>query len=105
MGHGMHDLAGHNAWATGQFLAFCRGLDGATLEATVPGTYCSITETLRHLIDSEMSYLFRLTSARPEGPWPFDEAVGLRARIRAARRLGLGTRPRYRADDAEGDDE
>src|SRR5687768_545812 len=61
MGHGLHDLAGHNAWATAQVLAFCRGLDGPTLDATVPGTYGTIIETLRHLIDAEASYLFRLT--------------------------------------------
>ena len=77
MGHGLHDLARHNVWATGQILAFCRGIDEATLDATVPGTYGTIIETLRHLIDSEMSYLFRLTGAWSERPWPFDEAVGL----------------------------
>jgi uncharacterized damage-inducible protein DinB len=77
MGHGLHDLAGHNAWATAQVLAFCRELDGSALEATVPGTYGTVIETLRHIVDTEMSYLFRLTGAWPERPWPFDEAVGL----------------------------
>lgn len=77
MGHGLHDLAKHNAWATGQTLAFCQGLDEPTLSSTVPGTYGTIIETLRHLIDSEASYLFRLTGAWSDYPWQRDEeAVG-----------------------------
>lgn len=77
MGHELHDLARHNAWATEQLLAFCQGLDAPTLHATAPGTYGTIAETLRHVINSETSYLFRLTGAWPEYPWPRDEAVGL----------------------------
>lgn len=77
MGNGWHDLAGHHAWANAQLLAYCRGLDEATLAATVPGTYGSIIETLRHLIDSEASYLYRLIGAWSAHPWREDEAVGL----------------------------
>jgi len=77
MGHGLHDLAGHNAWATTQVLAVCQDVDGSTLDATVPGSYGTIIATLRHLIDSEASYLFRLTGAWPEYPWALGEAVGL----------------------------
>ena len=77
MGHGWHDVAGHHTWATDQLLAYCRGLDEATLEATAPGTYGTIIETLRHIVNSEMSYVFRLTGAWTERPWQYDEAVGL----------------------------
>lgn len=77
MGHGLHDLARHNAWATAQILVFCQGLDEPTLNMTVPGTYGTIIETLRHTIDSEMSYLFRLIGAGSAYPWRRDEAVGL----------------------------
>jgi uncharacterized damage-inducible protein DinB len=77
MGRGLHDLARHNTWATAQLLAFCRGLDEPTLRATVPGTFGTIIETLRHTIDSEMSYLVRLIGAESAHPWPRDEAVGL----------------------------
>ena len=73
----MRDLARHNAWATDQVLACCRGLDEPTLNATVPGTYGTISATLRHLLRAEASYLYRLTGAWPEHPWPGDEAVGL----------------------------
>ncbi len=77
MEHGLHDLARHNAWATSQVLNYCRGLDEPTLDATVPGTYGTILETLRHIIDAEASYLFRLTGAWSAHPWRGDDAVGL----------------------------
>ncbi len=77
MGHALHDLAGHNAWATAQTLEFCRGLAQETLDATVPGTYGTIIETLRHIIDAEASYLYRLTGAWSAHPWRGDDAVGL----------------------------
>ena len=77
MGHGLHDLARHNAWATEQVLEFLQGLDESTLNSTVPGTYGTVIETLRHIINSEAGYLFRLTGAWPTHPWPDDYAVGL----------------------------
>jgi uncharacterized damage-inducible protein DinB len=98
MAHGLDDLAKHNAWATRQLLASCRGLDQPTLDATVPGTYGSIIATLRHLIDAEMSYVFRLTEAWAERPWPYDEAVGLDVLEERAALLGT-TLERFLAGD------
>ena len=77
MGHGLHDLVRHNTWANGQIVAFCRGLDETVLNATVPGTFGTVIETLRHTIDSEMSLLFRLLGAESAYPWRRGEAVGL----------------------------
>lgn len=88
MEHGLHDLARHNAWATEQVLLFCQELDEPALNATVPGTYGTIIETLRHLIDSEASYLYRLTGAWPEHPWRGEEAVGLDVLAERAEVLG-----------------
>jgi uncharacterized damage-inducible protein DinB len=76
MDHVLHDLARHNAWATTQVLEFCRGLDEPALHATAPGTFGTAIATLRHLIDSEAGYLFRLTGAWTAYPWTRDEAVG-----------------------------
>src|SRR5215218_6565665 len=77
MGHALHDLAKHNAWATAQVLTFCQGLDESALESTTPGTYGTIIQTLRHVINSEMSYLFRLTGFWSDRPWQGDDAAGL----------------------------
>ena len=64
----------HNSWATAELLGYCRGLDEATLRATVPGTYGSILDTLTHMLNSEGSYLFRLAGGWPGYPWPRDDA-------------------------------
>ena len=77
MGHGLHDLAKHNAWATQQVLVCCEGLDEATLNATVPGTYGTVIGTMRHIINAEAGYLFRVSGAWPEYPWSREETVGL----------------------------
>jgi uncharacterized damage-inducible protein DinB len=77
MGHALDDLVKHNIWATNELLALCRTLDEETLNATVPGTYGTVIGTLRHLIDSESSYVYRLTGAWPDFPWQFGEPVGL----------------------------
>jgi uncharacterized damage-inducible protein DinB len=77
MGNGWRDLAGHHGWATTRLLSYCEDLDETTLTVTAPGTYGTIIDTLRHLVDAEMSYVYRLTGAWPERPWTEDEAVGL----------------------------
>ncbi|MCC6791443.1 MAG: hypothetical protein IT336_07165 [Thermomicrobiales bacterium] len=69
MGHALLDLAGHNAWATERILNVCRELDDSTLATTVPGTYGTVIDTLRHLVDAEAGYLFRLSAAWPAYPW------------------------------------
>ena len=86
----MHDLARHNAWATAELITFCQGLDAPTLEATVPGTYGTIIATLRHLVESEASYLFRLHGELPGYPWPADDAVGLEVLAERADLLARG---------------
>jgi uncharacterized damage-inducible protein DinB len=77
MGRGFEDLIAHNGRATRELLAYCQGLDEATLAATAPGTFGSILETLQHLVDSEGSYVRRLTGAWADHPWKGDREVGL----------------------------
>ena len=73
----LDDLVRHNAWANQQVITCCRGLGEATLNAPLPGTYGPIIDTLRHSIDSEMSYLARLLAVEPTYLWPRGEAVGI----------------------------
>ena len=63
----LFDPLRHNAWATRQLLAFCRGLDPSQLDATATGTYGSILATLQHLIGAEHRYRKRL--AGEPGAW------------------------------------
>jgi uncharacterized damage-inducible protein DinB len=64
------DALGHHVWATIRVLDACSNLDDAQLATTVPGTYGSIIETLRHLVDGDVFYLDVLREGAPE---PFDK--------------------------------
>ena len=57
------DAFGHHVWATEQLLDVCAGLSPEQLGTTVPGTYGSIIDTLRHLVGGDASYLFVLSGA------------------------------------------
>ncbi|HEU0234966.1 MAG TPA: DinB family protein [Candidatus Limnocylindrales bacterium] len=58
------DAFGHHVWATLRLLDACLPLTPAQLETTVPGTYGSILETIRHLVGADASYLFVLSGGR-----------------------------------------
>lgn len=75
MGHGLHDFSRHNAWATEQVITYCKGLDESTLNREMPGTYGTINTTLRHYINSEASYLFRISEVWPEYPWNLEKDI------------------------------
>jgi uncharacterized damage-inducible protein DinB len=78
MKQGLHDITRHNSWATAQVLGFCRELDSAMLNATVPGTYGTILDLLRHIIASEASYLSRAMTGKRLYIWgDHEQAVGL----------------------------
>jgi uncharacterized damage-inducible protein DinB len=64
------DAFGHHVWATIRVLDACAGLDDVQLATTVPGTYGSIIDTLRHLVDGDVFYLDVLRGGEPE---PFDK--------------------------------
>lgn len=100
MGHALHDISRHNAWATAHLLEVCQGVDEETLNATVPGTFGTVIDTLRHMINSEGSYLFRLNGAFPTYPWHHDKPVGLD--LLADRAAILATAwERFLADDVD----
>jgi uncharacterized damage-inducible protein DinB len=88
----------HKTWATLRLIEYCRTLDDEHLDATTPGTYGTIRETLRHLVDAEEGYYSVLTRqplrtkaeaeafARPD-PLP-DGPVPLNELVERIRRLG-----------------
>jgi uncharacterized damage-inducible protein DinB len=81
------ELFRHKTWATLRLIEHCQGLDNEHLDATIPGTYGTIRDTLRHLVNAEEGYFAILTGERlseplPHGPIPLGE---LAERIR---RLG-----------------
>jgi len=99
----------HKTWATLRMIEYCQGLEDEHLDATIPGTYGTIRETLRHIVDAEEGYFWILTrepfltkeaaaafvdpDPLPEGPVPLD--------VLAERIRRLGPRWEELAEDAD----
>ena len=67
------ELYRHKTWATLQLIEYCKGLGDEDLDATILGTFGTIRDTLRHVVDSEEGYFRlvtgeRLAPALPDGP-------------------------------------
>ena len=60
----LEDAFGHHVWATLRLIDSCIALDPEQRGTTVPGTYGSILETLRHLVGADSWYLFVMTGER-----------------------------------------
>lgn len=60
----MEDAFAHHVWATLRLVDTCLSLSPQQLETTVPATYGSILDTLRHLVGSDAWDLFVATRDR-----------------------------------------
>jgi uncharacterized damage-inducible protein DinB len=58
----LDDAFAHHVWATLRLIDACLPLTGEQLYARVPGTYGSILETTRHLVEADTYYLAHVTS-------------------------------------------
>ncbi len=58
------DAFEHHVWATLVVIDVCAALPPEQLETNAPGTYGPILDTLRHLVDADVSYLVPLTDGR-----------------------------------------
>jgi uncharacterized damage-inducible protein DinB len=58
----------HNTWANLRLLDFCAGLSDEQLDASAPGTFGRVRDTLVHIVRAEESYVARFASAQPEHP-------------------------------------
>src|SRR5512147_416925 len=63
------ELIRYNNWANAQVLAACQKLAAHQLDATAPGAYGTIRDTLAHIIRAEADYIGRLTGDRPQPPF------------------------------------
>ena len=54
----------HHVWATLRLMDVCLELDPEQLGTTVPGTYGSILDTMRHTVGADASYLFVISGGR-----------------------------------------
>jgi uncharacterized damage-inducible protein DinB len=62
----LSDAFRHHIWATERVLDACAGLMPGQLETPVPGTYGSIIDTLRHIVQADSFYLTIFTDGRIE---------------------------------------
>lgn len=51
----------YNNWANQEVLSYCEKLNAGELDATTPGTYGTIRDTLEHIVRGEATYLKRLS--------------------------------------------
>jgi uncharacterized damage-inducible protein DinB len=51
--NGLLEMFRYKTWATLRLIESCQGLADEHLDATTPGTYGTIRETLHHLVDAE----------------------------------------------------
>lgn len=58
------DAFAHHVWASLKLIDACVALPAEQLGTTVPGTYGSILDTLRHLVGSDTWYLHRMSGER-----------------------------------------
>jgi uncharacterized damage-inducible protein DinB len=88
--NGLLETFRYKTWATLRLIEHCQSLEDKQLDATTPGTYGTIRETLRHIVGAEERYCSILTRERfpskaaaeafgtsldrlPDGPVPLDE--------------------------------
>ena len=62
----LDDAFAHHVWATLRLMDACSQLSDEQLQTSLPGTYGSILDTMRHLIGSDAGYLNRLSGGRHE---------------------------------------
>ncbi|MEO7910068.1 MAG: DinB family protein [Roseiflexaceae bacterium] len=58
-------LFSHNLWANVSMLEHCAGLTSEQLDATIPGAFGSIRDTLQHIVTCEQGYLCRIRTGQP----------------------------------------
>ncbi len=68
MATGLPDFFTYNLWANLRLLDACARLSNAQLDATMPGTFGSVRETLMHLFTSEEGYVRHFTGTTPTPP-------------------------------------
>lgn len=60
----LDDAFAHHVWATLRVIDACLPLTSEQLETTLPGTYGSILDTMRHIVGGDSSYLFAMTGGK-----------------------------------------
>jgi uncharacterized damage-inducible protein DinB len=73
----LEDAFAHHVWATLRVIDACVPLSPEQLGTSVPGTYGSILDTIRHLVGADAAYLFAMTGG--ETPLIAEDHMDLQA--------------------------
>jgi uncharacterized damage-inducible protein DinB len=95
-------LFSHNLWANLRLLERCAALTSEQLDATISGAFGSIRDTLQHIVTSEQSYFYRISTGQPlrrsEGALPPTIAEMLES-VRTSGSGLIEWAPKVQADD------
>lgn len=72
---GLPDFFKYNLWANLRLLDACAQLSDAQLDATMPGIFGSVRETLMHMLSSEEGYTRHFTFTGPTPTPPLKEST------------------------------
>ena len=61
----LQTIYNHHLWANLRLFEACLELTEAQLDASIPGVYGTIRDTLRHIAGAEQSYLSRISTGLP----------------------------------------
>ncbi len=92
------DAFGHHVWATIQLIDASLPLTPAQLSSSVPGTYGSILDTMRHTVGADRDYLHALTGGQVT---EIDEDSMDLAQLRGAMIANGGSWTAYLAQDLD----
>lgn len=67
----------YNRWANLKLIDACRDLTPEQLASSIPGSYGSIYDTLRHIIRAEAGYYRRLTGTLLDPPFAWEDKPGV----------------------------
>ena len=84
----MQDAFDHHTWATLRIIDACLALSPSQLEISLPGTYGSILDTMRHLVAADSSYLFVCSGQTEAPPIDDEETMDIAALREAMERFG-----------------
>ena len=80
----------HHLWANIRLLEQCAKLNDEQLDASIPGSFGTIRDTLQHIVRSDQSYFSRISTGQP---WRFPEnapALTFPEMLESVQRSGTG---------------
>jgi hypothetical protein len=95
-------LFSHNLWANLRLIEQCAALTSEQLDATISGAFGSIRDTLQHIVTSEQSYFYRISTGHPLRRSEDAAPLTIAEMLESVRTTGSGLiewAPKVQADD------